>query len=47
MIVSHKKIRRLVREHDLQPRRRRRYFATTDNDHDQAIYPQSGQGPRD
>ena len=33
MIVNHKKIRRLMREHDLQPRRRR-YSATTDSDHD-------------
>ena len=39
MIVNHKKIRRLMREHDLQPRRRRRYVATTDSDHDQPIYP--------
>ena len=39
MIVNHKKVRRLMREHDLQPRRRRRYVATTDSDHDQPIYP--------
>ena len=39
MIVNHKKIRRLMREHDLQPRRRRRYVATTDSDHDHPIYP--------
>src|SRR5271154_3645890 len=39
MIVNHKKIRRLMREHVLQPRRRRRYVATTDSDHDQPIYP--------
>ena len=39
LIVNHKKIRRLMREHDLQPRRRRRYVATTDSDHDQAIDP--------
>ena len=38
MIVNHKKIRRLMREHDLQPRRRRRHVATTDSDHDQPIY---------
>ncbi|RST84793.1 transposase [Aquibium carbonis] len=25
MVVNHKKLRRLMREHDLQPRRRRRY----------------------
>src|ERR1700722_13142524 len=38
-IGNHKKVRRLMREHDLQPRRRRRYVATTDSDHDQPIYP--------
>ncbi len=39
IVVNHKKIRRLMREHDLQPRRRRRYVATTDSDHDHPIYP--------
>jgi putative transposase len=39
LIVNHKKVRRPMREHDLQPRRRRRYVATTDSDHDQPIYP--------
>ena len=39
LIVNHKKVRRLMREHDLQPRRRRRCVATTDSDHDQPIYP--------
>ena len=39
MIVNHKKVRRLMREHDLQPRRRRRHVATTDSNHDQPIYP--------
>lgn len=29
VIVNHKKIRRLMRQHDLQPKRRRRYVATT------------------
>jgi putative transposase len=38
-IVNHKKIKRLMREHDLQPRTRRRYVATTDSDHDQPIFP--------
>ena len=32
MIVNSKKIRRLMREHDLQPKRRRRFVATTDSD---------------
>ena len=30
-VVNYKKLRRLMREHDLQPRRR--YVATTDGDH--------------
>lgn len=39
LVVNHKKIRRLMREHDLQPRRRRRYVATTDGDHELPIFP--------
>ena len=39
IVVNHKKIRRLMREHDLQPRIRRRYVATTDSDHDGPIFP--------
>ena len=39
VVVNHKKIRRLMREHGLQPRRRRRYVATTDGDHDLPIFP--------
>ncbi len=39
LVVNSKKVRRLMREHDLQPRRRRRYVATTDSDHEQPIYP--------
>jgi putative transposase len=39
MSVNHKKIRQLMREHDLQPRRRHRYVAITDSDHDQPIIP--------
>jgi putative transposase len=38
LIVNHKKIKRLMREHNLQPRTRRRYVATTDSDHDQPIF---------
>ena len=38
MVVNHKKIKRLMREHDLQPRMRRRYVATTDSDHDEPIF---------
>lgn len=39
VIANHKRIKRLMREHDLQPRRRRRYVATTDGNHDQPIVP--------
>jgi len=39
MIVNHKKIKRLMREHSLQPRTRRYHIATTDSDHDQPIFP--------
>ena len=39
MSVNHKKIKRLMGEHDLQPRMRRRYVATTDSDHNQPIFP--------
>jgi putative transposase len=39
LVVNHKKIKRLMREHDLQPRTRRRRVATTDSDHDQPIFP--------
>jgi putative transposase len=39
IVVNHKKIRRLMREHDLQPRTRRRFGRTTDSDHDQPIFP--------
>ena len=39
MVVNHKKIRRLMREHSLQPKTRRRHTTTTDSDHDQPIFP--------
>jgi putative transposase len=39
LIVNHKKIRRLMREHDLQPRLRRRLTVTTDSDHGQPTFP--------
>jgi putative transposase len=39
MVVNHKKVRRLMREHGLQPKIRRRSVATTDSDHDQPTYP--------
>ncbi len=39
VVVNHKKIRRLMREHDIQPRTRRRLVATTDSGHDLPIFP--------
>ena len=38
-VVNAKKVRRLMREHDLNPRRRRRFTRTTDSDHDGPIFP--------
>jgi putative transposase len=38
LLVNHKKVKRLMREHDLQPRMRRRYVATTDSDHGHPIF---------
>jgi putative transposase len=39
VVVNGKKLRRLMREHDLQPKRRRRYVITTDSDHAGPIFP--------
>ncbi len=39
VVVNGKKLRRLMREHDLQPKQRRRYVVTTDSDHGGPIYP--------
>jgi putative transposase len=39
MVVNAKKIRRLMREHALNPKRRRRFIATTDSDHNYPIFP--------
>jgi putative transposase len=44
LTVNGKKVRRLMREHDLQPKRRRRYVATTDSDHDEPIFPNTAAG---
>jgi len=38
-LVNAKKVRRLMKLHDLNPRRRRRFTKTTDSDHDGPIYP--------
>lgn len=39
MIVNSKKVRRIMRQNDLNPKRKRRYVVTTDSDHDSPIYP--------
>jgi putative transposase len=39
IVVNGKKVRRLMRLHDLQPRRRRRFVTATDSDHDRPIFP--------
>lgn len=38
-VVNAKKVRRLMKENDLNPRRRRRFVRTTDSDHDSPIFP--------
>ena len=42
IVVNSKKLRRLMREHDLQPKRRRRYVVTTDSDHAGPMRPRIG-----
>ncbi|MDR3536282.1 MAG: IS3 family transposase [Acetobacteraceae bacterium] len=44
VVVNHKKIKRLMREHQLQPKTRRRHVATTDSDHDDPIFPNKAKG---
>jgi putative transposase len=39
MVVNAKKVRRLMREHALNPKRRRRFVATTDSNHNCPICP--------
>ena len=39
LVVNGKKVRRMMREHDLQPKRRRRFVATTDSNHDSPVFP--------
>lgn len=38
IVVNGKKLRRLMRENELQPKRRRRFVATTDSDHGEPIF---------
>ena len=44
VVVNGKKLRRLMREYDLQPKRRRRYVTTTDGDHAGPIFPDLAKG---
>ena len=44
IVVNGKKVRRLVREHDLQPRRHRRIVATTDSSHNLPVFPHLARG---
>ena len=39
LVVNAKKIRRLMREYELQPKRRRRFMTTTDSNHSYPIFP--------
>lgn len=39
VVANHKRIRRLMCEHALQPKVRRRFVATTDSNHDGPIFP--------
>jgi putative transposase len=39
MVVNSKKVRRLMRKHGLQPKRRKRFVVTTDSNHDGPIFP--------
>ncbi len=42
-LIVNKKVRRLMREHGLQPKRRRRTVVTTDSRHDSPIFPNRAQ----
>jgi putative transposase len=39
VVVNNKRLRRLMKAHDLQPKQRRRYVVTTDSEHDSPIFP--------
>ena len=39
VVVNSKKVRRLMREYDLQPRRRRHFVTTTDSGHNLPVFP--------
>ena len=38
IVVNGKKVRRLMREHELQPRRRKRFVTTTDSTHNLSVF---------
>jgi putative transposase len=42
IIVNHKKVMRLMKEHGFTVQPRRRYVVTTDSDHDGPIFPNLG-----
>ena len=44
MIVNSKKVRRIMCENGLHPKRKRRYVVTTDSNHDSPIYPNVAKG---
>ena len=44
IVVNSKKVRRLMREHGLQPRSRRRFVVTTDSAHDLPVFPNLARG---
>lgn len=44
LVVNSKKVRRIMREHELNPKRRRRYVTTTDSDHGGPIFPNIAKG---
>jgi putative transposase len=44
VVVNHKKLRRLMRENDLQPKQRRRYVVTTNSDHAGPIFADLAKG---
>ena len=39
LIINHKKVMRLMKEHGLKVRQRRRFVATTDSNHNSPIFP--------
>ena len=43
-VVNAKKVRRITRENGSNPKRKRRYVATTDSSHDSPIYPNVANG---